>query len=733
MSGSPTVGIRSKKLTPPTPPKREDSLNRNTAVLWLVVCVATAILCQFVLFREFWFSHFRLILSDTVDGSFDVAMLQHWFMAIHGKVELASPKFFFPEKNVLGYSDSFFFLAAPYVIFRCLGADRYLAMEITMMSLVTISFASLVYLFHRTLQFSRPVALFGALLFVTSNMYYIHMVHPHIVSTILLPPILLFVAKYWETKRKNPIPARIYIGISAISLAGLLLTSFYIAWFTIIFIGTVLIVYLACAVISEWDFHTIPAIGKSILLHKFDLVTGVAAFFVGITPFLLLYLPALHRTGVRPFEYTLASIPGPLAVFNVGPNNLIWGRLATRIEEIGRPDLYEHPLGWPLLTVFVFLMSALYCLITVCRRSQRSGEIRGRIRLMSAVSVTCILLWFMGVRFVGDAPVWRAVFNWVPGAQAIRVPHRINLVLNLGLVTVAMFGIQQLMDALRPHTVRAYFVVCLLGSALFAEQLNVMPTHLIDRVRELGRFARVEPPPGACSTFYIDNWSRQRPDMLQFQTDAMLVAQDFNIPTIDGYSSWFPKDWDLLSGTKSNIKEKAREWSEWHHLSSGLCTLDISSGKWAVVSLNGPRDLGDLLDSAIANRGFEQGDLFPWRTYKSVEARISRDRAHTGTFSVAENGAGAIYTDLGGLQPGVTYTVAAWFSGSPRATARPQIALVSKSSIANFSAAPSATANWQLLSYSAEIGTSGVHRIHLMRTEGQGTVYWDDVSVYRSH
>ena len=48
-----------------------------------------------------------------------------------------------------------------------------------------------------------------------------------------------------------------------------------------------------------------------------------------------------------------------------------------------------------------------------------------------------------------------------------------------------------------------------------------------------------------------------------------------------------------------------------------------------------------------------------------VEASISTAHAHSGTYSLAETGAGTVYQDINGLEPGRTYTLSAWVSGSP--------------------------------------------------------------------
>jgi hypothetical protein len=138
------------------------------------------------------------------------------------------------------------------------------------------------------------------------------------------------------------------------------------------------------------------------------------------------------------------------------------------------------------------------------------------------------------------------------------------------------------------------------------------------------------------------------------------------------------------------------------------------------------------LQNAIANPGFEDGNVAPWASYLSVSANASTDFAHTGLYSLAENaGKGSFYQDAVGMRPGTTYTAAAWVRGSPGTTATAQIAIYDPgTNLAAFSIPVSVRPGWQLVTQSLTIGRLPRFRVHLFRDEGRGTVYWDDVQIY---
>jgi len=595
-------------------PARDRSLERWSFPVLSILCAA---LCLLIVFRPFWTSHFDLVLSDPVDGRFSIVILEHWTRVLHGQSAFASPNFFFPEHGTLGFSDTLFLLAVPYTVLRSVGVDRYLSFEITVMFLSTVGFASMLYLFRAILRFAPSTSLLGATLFIVFNLYYIQIVHPQLVSVVFVPVLLILLAKYWEKKDSAHFLAPMYLAAAGILLALLLFTSFYIGWFTVLLCGTAAIFFVGCAAIAERDARVLLKPLTVVRTQKKNLLVGTAAFLVALIPFLVVYTPALRRTGTRDLQGTLFYMPSGLGVFDVGRDNWIWGAVARRIESAMAPaGLHEHPAGWPFFTVCLFLATAIYC---VFRRPSR---------LMSALSLACITLWLAGTRLGHSAPLWAILWRWVPGAAAIRVPQRMNLVLDVGVATVCMFGFEQMRRRMGPHRLRSSFVVLSVVLMIFVEQLNFMPTHLISRVSESRKFAKIVNPPIGCSEFYVSSWSDRRPAILEFQTDAMLVAEQFGIPTLNGYSGWFPRDWDFLVGTRMHIAAEAREWSQRHGLSSGLCSLDIDSGKWSVVDLRDPPgNIAKSGEHAIADPTFENTGSTAW----SGTAESKRYQSGTGT------------------------------------------------------------------------------------------------------
>jgi len=137
---------------------------------------------------------------------------------------------------------------------------------------------------------------------------------------------------------------------------------------------------------------------------------------------------------------------------------------------------------------------------------------------------------------------------------------------------------------------------------------------------------------------------------------------------------------------------------------------------------------------SVVNGGFEDGILEPWAQYQSPQAAVVT--VHSGNFGLAESGTtGAVFQDVKGLEPGVGYTISAWVSSSPDATAAAQIVVWDAgNNVSTLSNKVTPNGGWQLLKYEFKVSgkSRGIARIHLARDGGSGTIFWDDVRIART-
>jgi hypothetical protein len=60
----------------------------------------------------------------------------------------------------------------------------------------------------------------------------------------------------------------------------------------------------------------------------------------------------------------------------------------------------------------------------------------------------------------------------------------------------------------------------------------------------------------------------------------MLFAEIRGIPTVNGYSSWFPDGWALDDPSSPGYTAAVRDWASRNGVALGLCGLDPRAGRW---------------------------------------------------------------------------------------------------------------------------------------------------------
>jgi hypothetical protein len=113
------------------------------------------------------------------------------------------------------------------------------------------------------------------------------------------------------------------------------------------------------------------------------------------------------------------------------------------------------------------------------------------------------------------------------------------------------------------------------------EQVNVVSNHNLSRAEEMAALRSV-PASMNCKSFYVLPHSLERGATIQ-QVNAMLIAQVVNVPTLNGYSGWFPAGWQLYETDRPSYRSNAWRWAASHGVADGLCEYDVARREWRQV------------------------------------------------------------------------------------------------------------------------------------------------------
>src|ERR1017187_5383673 len=568
----------------------------STATRFPIVALLVCLLTLIVFFRQFFESGFNVIAGNVGDNRFIIAILEHWGAAVHGQASVTSPNFFWREHGVLGYSESLFLLSLPYRAGRLAGLDYYLAFEIAFMVFKAAGFFSMLWLLRSVVAVSRPVALLGSVLFTLSNLYFISMGHAQLATVVFTPLIAALACSAWREYGRGRIRLAHGYGLACgILMALVVFTSFYIGWFTILVAGGCMAIGALVRIVEQHSIAPVSDWLREAFARRWLWAPALLVFIVAMVPFLVTYLPTLKGTGGRSFEESLIYSARPIDLLNVGPGNWMWGRTLEPVWSrwAGNPvGAHERSKGWPPIVLLLTMGGGLVSLIKLWR-ADRTDAARHRAQLLIAVfGASFLCLWVLSIH-VGRWSLWWLVFKGVPGGSAIRVPARFNIVLNVLLILSACLILERLR-----YRCNRFGRVLFPGLAvlLVAEQINVTPTHAIDRAAENAILGQVKRPPSGCSSFVFTAPAQAQRPFFANQIDAMLVARAANLPTINGYSGWFPPDWNLLMFDNYYI-DHARKWAEAKHVEQGICGLDLRNGSWTTeLPANNAYSPGEVLD-----------------------------------------------------------------------------------------------------------------------------------------
>ncbi len=579
-------------------------MSRKTSAIRFLIILAIALSCILLVYRAFFLSGGNLIHGDVGDARLYIAILEHWRAVVMGRAAFASPNFFAPNAGVLGYSDGVFLYVPFYLLVRILGGDRYQAFELTLILIRLVGFFGMYLLLRRKIQLGMAAALMGSAMFSISSISCIAIGHPQL-ATIAFVPWLIFLAfDYFEMGPRS----RWSLWTASVLLGLMLFTGYYIGFFSVLAGALFAAIWILRAgtegVRRQWAERR-----KSLAI---DLGVAAVLFCISVLPFVMVYLPVQGMTGGRDFNEALGHIYSFRNLFNVSTTNLVWGRAVDAVYRARNFHTGEIGRGFAPVSV---LFAALVAWFSI--KSWR-GKHTFPEDWAGFVGISCVVLYAISVSFFGWT-FWRFVFDYVPGARAIRVPNRINHVIAAGIAILCAIGLHYLVEWVRRRSPRGRALrgvaIAILAAFLLTEQVNTASWAYIDRREELVFFRRLPLPPPQCREFYAVDPRLVR---LQFvgQIDAMLAAREWNLPTLNGYSGWTPPGWRFDSFDGAYLR-RVSVYAVEHGMTSGICSLDMRLGRWAEASPESATAYA--LGSAIDFKAYGNSENFAGSGWGSAE------------------------------------------------------------------------------------------------------------------
>jgi len=545
----------------------------------LVVWFAGAL----VFFRAQWRSGWNLMMGNDGDPRLVVYLNEHWFQVFHGQASWLNPGFFYPVKGLLGWSDTFFLYQVFYGPLRLLGADPFLAMQLTIVLLSLVGFASFFALVRLGFGSGRVVALALALAFTFSNTLWLHAGSFQDNGVWLVPLVALCGLAAWRAAGEG---RRLRAGLLGFACGGLaimfLYTTFYVGYFSFL---AALILLIVALVVGRARF--VRAAVGGVATRWRAVVAAVAGFGIGLWPFILTYLSAQRSTPSNNYAIAVAYAGRIPDVINIGSGNVLWSSLIHSV--IPRVNLQSYELTYaptPALWLAA-LGGGLLCALWLW-----TGRATDPAAARTAVVLAITTLIMAGVGLHSRPVTMWAAIHHLPGAKALRAIDRAQIVTGyLAFLTVAAAA-TEVFQRLSWSRARHYesgragrrwllYPSMALLCLVVVEQWNTADTSMVSRRTQNALLASVRPAPSGCRTFFVVDSQNSRMPFFEYQIDAMLISQKLRLPTINGYTAHNPPAWNLERPGDPAYLDSVQSWLTQNRLSGGVCKLDLAGMNWS--------------------------------------------------------------------------------------------------------------------------------------------------------
>lgn len=534
-------------------------------ILLLAMCVFL-----FIQFRVQIINGFTTLYGDSYDAAIVVAILEHWRNVFAGDSHWSQLYYFHPYQNTLAQTDGYFIVGIIYSVIRLFSSDPFVSSELSNIIVRAIGFLSFYWMLRRVFDIRFGWAVFGAGLFIIANNLTVHGTRVQLATLAFAPFVATLLYRAYQGLMADE-PKRLFAWGSGagIALGAWALTCFYILWFYVFFT-----VALGLALLYVASKNQRLAFWRALKQHKWTVLAVAVVAIVSMLPLLSVYLPKAAESGVRSYGSSQAyavTLPG---ILQVGESNILFGELYNKLLKLVVPsytwagEYYNTGIAPIIFVLFCFSGWAIY--------QNRSRSPAGL--LMWAIFLASVVTWLCVIK-VGKVSLWFFVYHLFPGAKALNVIGAYQIFLAFPIVVAVIVYLSKLIPRL------PLGIVLILGALLIGEEMNRSYIAL-DRQAELSKVAGLTKAPEDCEVFYVSGWAKQESQIDKIyahNVSAMLIAELLQMPTINGFASFNPPDWNLSDPNDGTYDQRVREYLNKHGIHN-VCKLDLPTKQWQALA-----------------------------------------------------------------------------------------------------------------------------------------------------
>lgn len=491
---------------------------------------------------------FSKIPGDLGDARFNSVILEHGFRWISGlEQSLWSPGFFYPFKDTLAFSDNHFGTVVFYSFARAVGLDREGAYLFWMAFGIILNYASMFYVL-RKIGFGVWGAVCGALLFSAGLPTAAKLGHAQLTYRFASPLAVLF---FWQWLGEGR-PRSLLLG--ALFVVWQFFCSIYLGVFLFYLLFFLLLARLLPWVAAPVAWRQMFDRSRWVALRLKDvlLLVCLAVAVLSLLAMLHKYAEVGRAYGIsRSASEVFLMLPQP-GSYLINDQSYLYRWLGSFVQV---PMRHEHQM-------FIGVGAGLFFvsgLVLLFRRNAPSFVRAGGFAVGALVLLTLNFGGYSFYSFVID----------VPGLSAVRAVARIVLIMLLPAAVVVAFSVDWFVSrSLRVDCsglLRGLFVVVLLSGEIVLMNYYNTPVSAW-KAREDYVVSKLSRDIPKDSVLFVEPGTQGM--VLLYELDAMIVAQNKGMPTLNGYSGSVPtQEW--LSAVFTDCPDPAARVRAYEHFYPG--------------------------------------------------------------------------------------------------------------------------------------------------------------------
>jgi hypothetical protein len=466
-------------------------------------------------------SGLQRIPTNPGDMRFNHYILEHsyrWLLGWAEHRQFWSPPMFFPAQNTAAYSDILLSVAPLYWLWRLPGIPPDTALQLWLLTIASLNYLAAYVLLRNGFDCAPLAAAFGAFLFAFASVRVNQIMHPQLLPQFFSLIAVFAAVRIFGTMQQGSTARHAaggWIAVFFASLTAQLYAGFYLGWFLVFGLG----------IVAMWAM-VLPGCRRALLsvLKRYPveifLAAGVSA--LALAPMAGRYMQVARELGGRDFAEVRTMLPTWPSWLYLGPDSWFYGWL-TGLQTFRQLSMeHEQRIGLGLFTSVIVALGFYQW---------------RRLPAIQLLLLGSLTLGLLAMLFPNGLTGWKLVFQYVPGATAIRAVSRIGLV----LLIPASLGLALFMHYGQGRMARWWLIV--IGVVCILEQGQAVPSYDKHAVRaDVAALAKTIDP--GCRAFLFTPALNQRAvPFWKIHTDAMWAQIETYIPTINGYSGAHPPQW----------------------------------------------------------------------------------------------------------------------------------------------------------------------------------------------